>query len=190
MAFILFNRGNKVFAPRTTTNTVQVDRLSKPQPVHEQASRTQREIQAYQEQPRKILPTRAGQIMSTPVTFLPMNATATDAWQEFKQTHFRYLPVVDQQSHLTGILSERDLLFSLIDHTAGKQLPDNLDNIIKHRVLSATEDTDIRQLAFTMQEQKLGAMPIVDQHNYLVGIITRSDLLKLLSTYGSFKLQT
>lgn len=190
MAFILFNRGSRVYAPKTATNAAQVETLRRTQPVHEQVTRTQQNLSAYQDQPQKTAPTKAGQIMSNPVTSLPVDASASDAWQLFKQTHYRYLPVVDQQNHLSGILSERDLLFSLIDRPAGKQLPDNLQALIKHQVLSATEDTDIRQLAFTMQEQRLGAMPIVDRHDYLIGIITRSDLLSLLSAYGSLRLQT
>ena len=48
---------------------------------------------------------------------------------------------------------------------------------MSREVLTATPDTPIRDLARMMVHAKVGAIPIVDEHRVVVGIVTTTDVL-------------
>ena len=121
----------------------------------------------------------AKELMSgKPVIFLDsQNATIEQAWQVMQRHQIKHLPIT-QNSKLFGIISERDVLHSL----AFKTTP--TENWFIKKVYAATEDMDIHQLTHTMFNQHIGSMPIIDNEQKLIGLITRSDILKLISRYG------
>jgi acetoin utilization protein AcuB len=47
-------------------------------------------------------------------------------------------------------------------------------------VLTAHPDTSIRDIARVFFEERIGAVPIVDRGETLVGIVTRSDILRTI----------
>ena len=48
------------------------------------------------------------------------------------------------------------------------------------RVLVATEKTEIPHIARVLIEENIGAMPIIDNENHPIGLLTRSDILKTI----------
>jgi len=137
----------------------------------------------------------AHQIMSTPVTTLTPETSILDAWTLFRQTRYRHIPVVDEAGRLAGIVSDRDLLrYAAVN---GRIPPYDGDSpeartpiatLMKPRVLTATPDTEIRQIARVLIEQHIGAMPIMDYGGTLRGIVTRSDILRALVTHAPLEL--
>ena len=137
----------------------------------------------------------AEQIMSTPVTTLTPETSILEAWALFRQTRYRHIPVVDGNGRLTGIVSDRDLLrYAAVN---GRIPPYDGDSpeartpiatLMKPRVLTATPDTEIRQIARVLIEQHIGAMPIMDGAGRLRGIVTRSDILRALVTHAPLEL--
>ncbi|MDH5300638.1 MAG: CBS domain-containing protein [Gammaproteobacteria bacterium] len=130
---------------------------------------------------------RAHQLMSSPVVTLHEQATIVQAWRLFRESRFRYVPVVDGLGKVVGIMSDRALLRYAA--TSGNVPPYADDSeqsrliirpLMSARVVTATPDTEIRQIARLMFERRIGAMPIVDFSGSLVGIITRSDILRTL----------
>lgn len=130
----------------------------------------------------------AKQIMSSPVVTLTAQTLLDDAWELIRNRRFRHLPVVDGQNRLIGIISDRDILqkASYIcrppdtpSETAGPE-PVTIDTIMKRQVLTATPRTEIRRIARLLFEERIGSMPIVDNRDRLEGIITRSDILRIL----------
>ncbi|MEK6748523.1 MAG: CBS domain-containing protein [Pseudomonadota bacterium] len=129
----------------------------------------------------------AQQIMSTPVLTLADTTTILSAWAVFRERRFRHLPVLDRHGNLVGILSDRDMLRYAATHGRvppfGADAPEalmGLEGLYKKRVLTATPDTEIRQIARILLEQRIGSMPIVDDAGQLCGMITRSDILRTL----------
>ncbi|MBM4053968.1 MAG: CBS domain-containing protein [Planctomycetes bacterium] len=57
-------------------------------------------------------------------------------------------------------------------------------DICKRRILTATPDTELREIAKILIEEHIGAMPIVDENGNLLGMITRSDVLRAIVVYG------
>ena len=63
-------------------------------------------------------------------------------------------------------------------------------SIMKTNVLTARPATEIRSVANVMFKQRIGAMPIVDEGGKLVGILTRSDILKAVINRAPLELWT
>lgn len=121
----------------------------------------------------------AEQLMSSPVSTLPIDTSIEDAWHFFRQHRFRHVPIVDEENNLQGIISDRDLL-AVVEYRNNQQQVEshinNVNGIMKTKVLTATSDTIVSQIAAVFFQQRVGAMPILSEDK-LVGIITRSDIL-------------
>lgn len=129
----------------------------------------------------------AHQIMSAPLVWLPPQATIVEAWRLFRERRFRHVPVVDARQEIVGILSDRDLLrYAALSGQVppygddSREARTSVDGLYKTKVLTATPDTEIRHIARVLFEQRIGAMPIVDDLGGPLGIITRSDILRAL----------
>lgn len=128
----------------------------------------------------------AAEIMSSPVVTLNRDASVADAWELFHRRGFRHLPILDPTGNLVAILSDRDLLRQA---SALQENPEGgLGDLIVERVLTATPDTSIRDVARVMYEHHIGALPIVTINGDLRGIITREDILRTLIRSASLEL--
>ena len=126
-------------------------------------------------------PLIAKDIMSSPVKTLGANQSLQEAWN-FIQTHrFRHVPVTSQEKKVVGIISDRDLLraVSTLDKNQEWKPDTPISELMVTPVLSTTPFAEIRAIAHTLFENKVGAMPIVDETAEAIGIITRSDILRL-----------
>lgn len=129
----------------------------------------------------------AHQIMTTPVVTLFPETSIADAWTLFRERRFRHVPVVTGVGKIFGIVSDRDLLRYAA--TTGKvppyseSMPEaniSIESLTKTRVITSSQDTEIRQIARMLFEQRIGAMPVVNDAGVVEGIITRSDILRTL----------
>jgi CBS domain-containing protein len=134
----------------------------------------------------KPLPRTVGDIMSRDV----VTVTETQSLEFLPETmhlfRFRHLPVVDDNK-LVGLISERDLLrvaaSSLLPaaHEQTRYLTTKfkVSDIMTRdvRVVSAT--TPLAEAAGLMETKKLGCLPVVDDDNRLLGIVTEADFVTL-----------
>lgn len=126
----------------------------------------------------------ARQIMVSPVMTLTSETTVDEAMQLFRARGFHHVPVVaNEAGGLLGMVSDGDLLHHLagVSEDFRHQPPQSgatpVGPLMKSPVLTASVDTDVRYIARLFVERHIGAMPITDDGE-LVGIITRSDLLR------------
>ncbi|MBW2464579.1 MAG: CBS domain-containing protein [Deltaproteobacteria bacterium] len=101
---------------------------------------------------------------------------------------FRHLPVVDGDK-LIGLVTQRDLLkasMSSISPSATRdafeaKLEENVfvAQLMQRDVDTVTPDTTLVEAARRMRDQKRGCLPVVEDDNKLVGIITETDFLDL-----------
>ena len=127
----------------------------------------------------------AQEIMASPVVSLPPDTSLYEAWKLICDRRFRHVPVVDGNGGLLGIISDRDVLLRVagIAATEGEVTtggPAVVRDIMHARVLTARPDTRVRQIARILLEERIGSMPIVDDTGALLGMITRSDILRTL----------
>lgn len=125
----------------------------------------------------------ARDLMSSPVVHLHPESTVGEAWKMIANRRFRHLPVLSVDGALVGIISDRDLLrvAGTPDRAPRSDVADRpVRLLMKTSVYSANPDTSVRAVARVMFEERIGAMPVVDESGALIGLITRSDILRVL----------
>ena len=133
------------------------------------------------------------EMMSTKVITIARSALLAEASRLFASKRFRHVPVVDDVGKLVGILSDRDLLrraahIADLDATPKAWREERVDTIMNQPVLVASGDTEMREIARVMFSERIGCLPIVDIEHVLVGIITRSDVLRTLLVQAPLEL--
>lgn len=86
---------------------------------------------------------------------------------------FKHLPVVDD-GKLVGIITDRDIKA----HSHGLRAT-KVANVMRTQLATLGPDATIEEAARLMLAKKIGCLPVV-QDGRLVGILTRTDLLKAL----------
>ena len=118
----------------------------------------------------------AGRIMNPNVFALSEDLTAGEAIMALQRSRevemVFYLYVVDERRHLVGVVSLRRLLL------VSPETP--LKRIMTVELISARVDTDQEDAAREVANYNLLAIPVVDEENKLVGIITVDDVIDVL----------
>ena len=125
--------------------------------------------------------------MTRPALTVRQDATVGVAWKLMRTRKVRHLPVLDAASHLVGIVSDRDLRQVILEPSIQEELGNlarafnvlTVKEIMTWGVITVRPETEIRQAARIMHEQKIGALPVVDGGK-LLGMLTGDDLFKAL----------
>jgi CBS domain-containing protein len=114
--------------------------------------------------------------MSTAVITMKESDTLSAAQIEMQMAEIRHLPVVDQNGHVVGVISDRDILRNLtkID---GKPTP--VTQIMSWRVQTVKPSMLASEAATLLIEHKFGCLPVVGDDEQIVGIITDTDFLRI-----------
>lgn len=157
-----------------------------PGPPEAQTAPYQQAAQAYREMlhlsPERGRVLHAFQLMTREVFTLRPDDTVEAAWQALAGRGFGQAPVQDATHRLVGLVTSRNLL-TVVNVEGGELrdvLPQTVADIMTSPVVSADPVADIRRVARVMLEQHLPGMPVVSERDELVGIITRSDILRAL----------
>ena len=97
----------------------------------------------------------------------------------------RHLPVVDAGGRLVGILTDRDLRQVVFDPAVQARLSRATEalrgltvrEVMTWGAISVTPGTSIRDAARLMHENRIGALPVVE-NDRVVGILTETDVLR------------
>lgn len=127
---------------------------------------------------------QASQVMHGPVITIKADEVVARAWQTLHRHHIHQAPVLDDTTHLVGMVSERDLLTAIdidgeeVIETTTRRVRD----VMKTPVVSADPSTDIRRIASVMLEYGVDGVPIADATGKLIGFISRTDILRAVIT--------
>jgi len=122
----------------------------------------------------------AYQLMTHPVSTLPLNLPLDEAYQIIKKQPFNHMPVSDAQLQLVGMLSLTNML-TFMDTVQNGFIPGStVQDAMTEEVITADPVSDIRRIASVMTFYNVTSVPIVNEQDHLVGIITRSDLIKAM----------
>ena len=106
-----------------------------------------------------------------PVT-IRRGSTVAQALEIMSEYHIGGIPVVDDENHLVGIVTNRDLRFE-------RRLDRPVDEVMsKENLVTTHQQTDLAAAAQILQENKIEKLPVVDKDNHLVGLITYKDITK------------
>ncbi len=118
----------------------------------------------------------AGGIMSTDVFSLGQDLTVRQAIEALQDAEdyemVFYLYVVDEHNHLVGVLSLRQLL-TVPPATA-------LSELMTTDVLRVRTDMDQEDVAELVAKYNILAIPVVDEHGKLMGLITVDDVIDVM----------
>ncbi len=127
-------------------------------------------IAAQAAQVRKVKRADSGLIYD-PVT-ITKDQTVADALRLMKENRIGGIPVIDAERHLIGILTNRDLRFQ-------KDMTLPVSEVMTSENLVTTRNADLAEAAQILLENKIEKLPVVDDGNHLVGLITYRDITKI-----------
>jgi IMP dehydrogenase len=106
-----------------------------------------------------------------PIT-IPLGSTVAQALDIMAEYHIGGIPVVDDERHLVGIVTNPDLRFE-------RRLDRLVDEIMsKDNLVTTHQQTDLTAAADILQKNKIEKLPVVDKDNHLIGLITYKDITK------------
>ncbi|HLN82188.1 MAG TPA: CBS domain-containing protein, partial [Candidatus Binatia bacterium] len=145
--------------------------------------------------PVNVLPVTAGRrdrkaakvkerMSKNPVTVKPEDGLKDAIWK-MEHGHFRHLPVIDDKGKLIGMLSDRDVrliqpsfLFNNKEDTAVQLWSIAVQQAAVFDPVRVKPETTLKEAAETMLRWHVGGLPVVDDHETAVGMITYTDILR------------
>ena len=120
---------------------------------------------------RKVKRAESGMILD-PVT-LPLTATVLDAKASMKEHGIGGIPIVDNEGKLAGIVTNRDLRF---EKRNDRMIPEVMTS---ENLVTAPAGITLAEAEDILQAHKIEKLPVVDEKQQLVGLITFRDITKL-----------
>jgi CBS domain-containing protein len=131
--------------------------------------------------------TRVRDIMTSPAITVSPDTTLPAANAIMKEKQIRHLPVVEK-GRLVGIVSRGDLREASISASVNVDQYElhfmlnrlTLGELMTRKVRTVLPDALVVDAADLMTEHKIAGLPVVDSEGAVIGIVTESDLLKML----------
>ena len=139
-------------------------------------------------------------IMCTEVISIAPDASIEEAVKTLAKNHISGLPVVDEESKVVGIISERNVIdFSsklnvvALVGFSGWVSPKadvsfeafsrtRVEDVMSKKVVTAKSSASGEEIARLMKKRKINRIPVVDDNGKLIGIVTRGDLVNYLAS--------
>ena len=206
MVFSVYEQGMRIntpwetiFPPRNvgqTTEIAQSPTISTSN-LDKQSRHPTEALEAYQrqsqDQEQRERVYNAEQIMSSPAISVKPDTQLDQAWQLFRQHQLRHLPVISSSKLLLGVVSEHDILEATSKLTHPRLASYHhltIADVMSKRVLTARPDSQIRELAEAMNNFHIGCIPILDNDQAVIGIVTRGDILRTIMHRAPLELWT
>ncbi len=143
-------------------------------------------------------------IMTTSVITVTPETNIKDLARLLTKNKISGVPVVDKGGVLLGIVTETDLLFTekplnvpaffiILDTLVYLKNPFKLEKELKeltartvadiytHDCLTTTADTPVGKVASLMVAEKKYLLPVIDQNKKVIGIVSRTDMMSLIT---------
>ncbi len=117
------------------------------------------------------------------VVHMSINSSMREALEKMEHHHYTAIPLIDDDGHYVGTLTEGDLLWGikhrdLFSVTDLEQIPlDEVDRHFKHDAVSIYED--IQALLSLALQQNF--VPVVDDNGIFIGIVTRKAVIEFFA---------
>lgn len=126
--------------------------------------------------------------MVTDVITVHLDTTLPDAHKIMKEHNVRRLPVVNDANQLIGIVTKGDIRGASPSPATSLNVWElnyllaklKVSEFMTRYVIAVHPETSIQAAAKLMMEKKVSGLPVVDEQNELVGIITESDLFRVM----------
>ena len=123
-------------------------------------------------------------IMITEVRTAQVDTSIADVATLIVRHNLRRIVVIDQQKKVIGVVSQRDILrsFLVADQDSGSVTTTRIISIVtRDKLITVTPDIPLVKAAVVLATNKIGCLPVVNRRGKLMGILSVSDLLKLMT---------
>ena len=114
--------------------------------------------------------------MTDDPTVLRTSARLSDVDREMKLGGIRHIPIVDDHARLIGLVTQRDLL------AAGRDLDRRVREVMQTDVKTVGPETAAHEAAYLLLRHSIGCLPVTDNDDVLVGIVTETDFVRAAYT--------
>ncbi|HNP88386.1 MAG TPA: CBS domain-containing protein [Kouleothrix sp.] len=126
--------------------------------------------------------------MRAPAITINLAAPLSEALALMHEHDVRRLPVVIDTGELRGVITQGDIRGADVLRAAGFDpfdVAEGLRTVKVYEVMSTepitvAPETGLREAAMLMIENKIGGLPVVNDEQHVIGIITESDLFEAL----------
>jgi len=94
----------------------------------------------------------------------------------------RHLPVVDGNQRLVGLISHRDVLRTCSNLPPEAKRAMLAGEVMTRGLHTVRSFTPLEQALTTILHYKIGCLPVVDEKNHLIGILTEADVVRFALT--------
>lgn len=122
-------------------------------------------------------------LMSTNCITIDKYATIKKTYKSLSEKNISQLLIISSWNKIIGLIDKRFILDFIIEEPENikNMLNRKLDSIYLPDLITTDPITDIRRVAKVMVDFKLGAMPVVDENDTLLGIVSKTDILKAVA---------
>ena len=124
------------------------------------------------------------QIMSHPVITVDDSTTIQECYDIMTEHEIQQLPIsADNGIHLKAMISIEDILTYLMNDIdyAKNNRNKPVSEVSTKGIITTEPVSDIRRVAKVMNDFKLNAIPVVNDNDVLVGIVSRNDIVKAVA---------
>ncbi len=127
---------------------------------------------------------QAGRIMRTPLFALPTHTTVSDSIQQLRKRSIEefifYIYCTNKEGQLTGVVSMRQVATAPA-HTT-------LQELMKTNVISVQPTMTTREVARMAAHYDFLALPVINEQNKLLGLITMDDIIDIIQDQNTSNL--
>ena len=115
--------------------------------------------------------------MCNDVCCVTPDSTVQDCAKLMCDRHVGCIPVCDTLENVVGLVTDRDIILRTIACEKNANTTP-VSEIMTCKVCSCNSDVDIKEAEDLMSKYQIRRLPVVDDNNKIVGIITLGDLAK------------
>jgi CBS domain-containing protein len=121
----------------------------------------------------------AREIMTPTAEWIEADATAADAAQRLAREDIGALPVCDGNGHLTGVVTDRDLVVKVLAEGRDPKSVKVGDLADQPEVVTIGADDPAEEAIETMKQHGVRRLPVIDGRK-LVGMVSQADIARAL----------
>jgi len=128
-------------------------------------------------------------LMSKKLITLSMDATLSKAKEIFENKKIHHLLITDDDGLLAGVMTDRDLYKHLSPTVGTNQethrdtalMQKKLHQIMARNLITSQAQQSLNEAVLLFYDNHISCLPIIDEQNKAIGIITWRDILKVLA---------
>lgn len=120
---------------------------------------------------------KVGQYMSRPVLAITPETPFRQAFDLMHSRGFHHLPIVEND-RVVGVIAKSDLLLAAANFGSA-EVP--VDEIMRGTPVCVTENAQLKYAVRLLLNHHIGCLPVLNARKKLVGIITETDIFKIIA---------